>query len=273
MDEERVFLATGSGSVYGFDLAKILELYRQNKLPEWGFQAQLWRHKTSKTIRFSPLTYDGQLTFASETKTMYSVNAADDSLVFQMETPETVSAPLVQSEGKLFVATGDQRLYCFNAQRGTTLWIFVARANIPDAPSLINDRCYVSPNDGSLHCLNVESGVPLWELLGAKHVLAETENYVISEDKLGNILLLSPQEEQQTARIIARLPLRDFSIRIENDLTDRIYLATPSGLVICLKEKGISFPKFFKNPDKLPLEPIFADDNAVAPVEENTGAF
>jgi hypothetical protein len=43
--------------------------------------------------------------------------------------------------------------------------------------------------------------------------------------------------------------------------------------VICLKEKGISFPKFFKNPDKLPLEPIFADDNAVAPVEENTGAF
>lgn len=273
MDEERVFLATGSGSVYAFDLAKVLELYRQHKLPEWGFQARLWRHRTSKAIRYSPLSYDGQITFASETKTIYSVNAADDSLVFQMETPDAVTAPIVRSEDKLFVATGDQRLYCLNAQRGTTLWVFIARANIPDSPNLINNRCYVSPNDGSLHCLNKETGVLLWEQFGARGVLAETENYVVSQDKLGNVLLISPQEEQQTAQIIARLPLRDFSIRAENELTDRIYLATPSGMVICLKEKGISYPKFFKNPDKRPLEPIFTDDNAAAPVEENTGAF
>ncbi|HSG68944.1 MAG TPA: PQQ-binding-like beta-propeller repeat protein [Planctomycetaceae bacterium] len=273
MDEERVFLATGSGSVYAFDLAKVLELYRQHKLPEWGYQARLWRHRTSKAIRYSPLSYDGQITFASETKTIYSVNAADDSLVFQMETPDAVTAPIVRSEDKLFVATGDQRLYCLNAQRGTTLWIFIARANIPAAPNLINNRCYVSPNDGSLHCLNKETGVLLWEQPGARGVLAETENYVVSQDELGNVLLISPQEEQQTSQIIARLPLRDFSIRAENELTDRIYLATPSGMVICLKEKGISYPKFFKNPDKRPLEPIFTDDNAAAPVEENAGAF
>jgi outer membrane protein assembly factor BamB len=260
MDEERAFLATGSGSVYAFDLAKVHELYSQNRLPAWGFQARLWRHKTSKAIRFSPLSYDGQITFASETKTIYSVNAADDSLVYQMETPQTVTAPMVRSGDKLFVATGDQRLYCLNAQRGTTIWIFIARAEIPDAPSLINHRCYVSPNDGSLHCVNMDTGVELWEQHGAKHVLAVTQDYVISEDNLGNVLLLSPNEAENEVRIVAKIPMRDFSIRTENELTDRVYLATPSGLVICLKEKGISFPKFFKNPDKRPLEPIFIDD-------------
>lgn len=267
IDEERFYLATGTGSVYAFDLSKVLELYRQNKLPEWSFQARVWRHQTSKAIRFSPLTHDGQLTFASDTHTVYSVNTADDSLVFQMELPEPVTAPIVQSENKLFVATGDQRMYCLDAQRGTTLWVFVARANIPETPIVIHNRCYVTPNDGSLHCLNIETGIPLWEMPGARNMLAETENYVVSQDKLGNLLLLSPQEEQQTAQIIARLPMRSFSIRAENSLTDRIYLATPSGLVICLKEKGVSFPKFFKNPDKSPLEPIFAEDDAAAPVE------
>ena len=264
MDEERVFLATGSGSVYAFELKKVLELYRQNRLPEWGFQARLWRHSTSKPIRFSPISYDGQITFASETKTIYSVNAADDSLVFQMEMPENVTSPMVRSDGKLYVATGDQRLYCFDAQRGTTLWVFIARSSISHAPVVINNRCFVSPNDGSLHCLNTETGVALWEQKGATRMLAETENYIVSQDKQDNILLLSPNEDQSGVRIVARLPLRDFTIRVENELTDRIYLAAPSGLVICLKEKGVGFPKFFKNPDKRPLEPIFTDENSAA---------
>jgi outer membrane protein assembly factor BamB len=262
IDPEHIFMSTGTGRVYGYDLHMVQKMYTQNRLPESEFRARLWRQKTSKPIRYPPLSHDGQITFASDTNTLYSVNSEDGSLVFQMEMPAAITAQPVRSGNRLFIATADQRLYCLNAQRGTTNWIFVARANIPYAPILIGNYCHISPNDGSLHCVDIETGAVLWVQEGAERVLARTESYLVSQDRLGNVLLLETDNEQGTSRIAARLPMRHFSIRTENELTDRIYMATPSGMVMCLTEKGGKYPTFFRNPDKRPLEPFFADESS-----------
>jgi hypothetical protein len=56
--------------------------------------------------------------------------------------------------------------------------------------------------------------------------------------------------------------MKSFKFKIANDLTDRIYLVSEQGQTLCLRERGNSFPKFFRNPDRRPVEPIFADENA-----------
>jgi hypothetical protein len=49
---------------------------------------------------------------------------------------------------------------------------------------------------------------------------------------------------------------------LANDRSDRIYLATESGLVICLREQGREFPRFHKYPEREPILPEFAPEGA-----------
>ena len=261
-DDVRVYIASQEGSVYAYDLSRIYELYHDNKLPKWSIQTQVWRHSTSKPIKLPPILYGNQLTFASETGIMYSVRPETDKLVFQMSTNHSISAPMMELAGRLYVCTEDHHVYCLNSQRGTVYWDFIARGPVTSQPHIVNNRCYVSTVAGSVYCINAETGVNEWESEESYGFIAKTENYVVTEDRLGNMLLLSLDATGTDVTIAARLPMKTFKFKVANDLTDRIYLVSEQGQILCLRERGNSFPKFFRNPDRRPLEPIFADENA-----------
>ena len=193
---------------------------------------------------------------------MYSVRPETDKLVFQMSTNHSISAPMMELAGRLYVCTEDHHVYCLNSQRGTVYWDFIARGPVTSQPHIVNNRCYVSTVAGSVYCINAETGVNEWESEESYGFIAKTENYVVTEDRLGNMLLLSLDATGTDVTIAARLPMKTFKFKVANDLTDRIYLVSEQGQILCLRERGNSFPKFFRNPDRRPLEPIFADENA-----------
>lgn len=261
-DEERVYIASQEGSVYAYDLARIYQLYHANKLPKWSIQTQIWRHATSKPIKLPPILYNNQLTFASKTGIMYSVQPADDKLVFQMSTDRSISAPMVEKSGQLYVCTEDHHVYCLDSLRGTVIWDFIARGPVTTQPQIVNNRCYLSTVAGTVYCLNARTGITEWESPESYAFIAKTENYIVTADRLGNMLLLSLDATGTKAKVAARLPLKSFKFKVANGLTDRIYLVSSQGQTLCLRERGNSLPKFFRNPDRRPIEPIFADENA-----------
>lgn len=261
-DNERVYIASQEGSVYAYDLARIYELYHANKLPKWSIQTQIWRHATSRAIKLPPILYANQLTFASKTGIMYSVRPEDDKLIFQMSTNQSISAPMVEKSGRLYVCTDANHVYCLDSLRGTVIWDFVARGPVTTQPKIVNNRCYLSTVAGTVYCLNAETGIKEWESKESYKFIAKTENYVVTADRLGNLLLLSLNATGTDVTVTARLPMKSFKFKIANDLTDRIYLVSEQGQTLCLRERGNSFPKFFRNPDRRPVEPIFADENA-----------
>lgn len=263
-DEERIYVPTQHGSMYAYDLSKIYELYHAGRLPKWSKQTQLWRHKTSLPIDLPAIRYDNQLTFGSNTGIVYSVRPKDDRLVFQMTTTSPVTAPMVQHEEFLYMCNENQHVYCLNKTLGTTVWDFIVSSKVTQKPRIINNRCYVTPVAGTLYCIDASTGVGYWESEESVKFVALTDSYVVAEDRLGNLLLLSPNETESNASLTARLPLKDFKFKVSNDLTDRIYMVTDYGQVLCLREKSNSFPKFFRNPDRRPLEPIFTEENAAA---------
>jgi len=269
IDEELVFIASQHGSVFAFDLRKVYELYHQNRLPQWSHLTQVWRHKTSLPIEFRPVLYDDQLTFVSQTGILYSVLAKNNQLVFQQQTDVQISAPMVQSGPYLYVATDDNHLYCLDKERGTMQWHFITRDVVRDAPVIINNRLYLTTNDAAMYCVNATTGTELWVANDVKKFLAKTDSYVVCENSLRNVTLLTPNESETEVSKIATLPFRTFKFKTQNSLTDRIYMASPDGLVLCLKERGDSFPKFFKHPERRPIEPVFADEKEAAAPAEN----
>lgn len=270
VDERRVYLTTSAGSVYAYDLARIYELYHAGSLPESLFRAQLWRHRTSKAVAFSPVVVVWEdieissqpiidVIFASRTGVLYGVAAGDHKLTFQMETSEPISAPLGKLENKVFLVSQNQHVYCIDVPSRSLDWEFVSRAPIRAAPRIIDRRCYLTPTDGTLYCVNADTGGELWRTDEAREFLGKTANYVFASDSLGNIMLLQPNEAEGTAVVTGRLPLKQFSIRGNNELTNRIYMSTPTGVVVALREKGSGFPLYYKNPADRPIEPLVSE--------------
>lgn len=264
MDSENVYIGTLDGSMYAFELKKILNLYRENRLPEWSHQTIRWRYKTGREITTPPVTTDSVVNFASSDRSLYSLTTNKRELKFQFETDAPISAPLAYSDRLLFLASEDSTLYCLDAKNGTAVWDRVFGLPLRQAPVVIGPDLYVMPVRGGIFAFRAESDVVRWWRPKITGVLGASRTVLYVSDELGNMILLS----RENGAVLGALPLRDFSIRVVNDRTDRLYLATRAGLVMCLREKGSEFPLYYKFPDRRPILPEFFDPGA-APADGN----
>jgi hypothetical protein len=70
------------------------------------------------------------------------------------------------------------------------------------------------------------------------------------------VLILSRDD----GAITGSLPARELSLRAANDRTDRLYLASPQGTLVCLRPQGSDFPEYHKFPERQPMLPEFAEE-------------
>src|SRR6185369_7661624 len=73
-----------------------------------------------------------------------------------------------------------------------------------------------------------------------------------------NLVILSRDYGQP----LGMFPLDRYTIHLANDRTNRIYIATGAGLVMCLREQGSEFASFHVHPDRRPIMPEFAPEGA-----------
>jgi len=287
LDKDRAYLGFLDGSVYAFNLAKVRELYAEGRLPEWSFQSVAWRYSTGKEVSTPPLTNGFVVNFASRDGMLYTVTAAERKLLFQFETDAPVSAPLTEatleikkavadstdaeadstetgSETEstketvtrhlLYMASEDYNFYCLDRVSGQVLWEFVSGLPVRTKPRVVGKQVFLLPLRGGLHCLSAENGQQHWWRPNAAGFLAASPQVVYTSDRFGNVVMLSRKD----GSVLGTLPMRKFSIRLANDRTDRLYLATEDGLVICLHEKEREFPIYHMHPERRPIMPEFA---------------
>lgn len=268
-DDQHIYIGTLDGSIYSFELRKIDELSRKSLLPNWSFQALRWRYRTGKEITTAAYSTGRLVNFASRDGSLYAVGATERDLHWQFETNAPITAPLATTADSLILASEDYYVYCLNRENGSVRWEFASGNPIRKAPIVIQEDVYILPDRGGLFSLSVRSGFERWERPGITDLLAATNSRLFASDATGNIVLL----QRSTGRPIGTLPLRPFSVRLENDRTDRLFLATPSGLVLCLREQGSQFARYHKYPEREPVVPEVEPDEPSPPTpmpEEGT---
>jgi len=256
MDDKNVYLGTLEGSVYAFSLKRINELYDQRRFPRWAHLALLWRYQTPKEITTPPITNGSLVSFASLDGSLYSVDAVNRKPKFQIETNKPISAPMSQSGKYLYMAAEDYVLYCINMRNGQSKWEFVSGFPVRKQPWLIRDDIFLTPVRGGLFCLSVETGAQRWQRPKMTDFLCATPKRVYGSDSQGNVLIL----DRKNGGLIGALPYRGFSERVSNNRTDRLFLATPSGLIVCIKEKQLEYPAYYMFPEHRPILPPLAPE-------------
>ena len=260
-DDQRVFVGCLDGSLYAFDLALVRDLYSQGLLPQYTEETIAWRYRTSKEIVTPAVPQGALVAFASRNGSLYIVAAEDRKLKFQFETDAKLSAPIVPYGDTLLVASEDSSFYSLNARSGKSVWQFTTGNVIRRPPVLIDDEVYLLPERDNLYKLSAETGQPLWPQARPRIMdfLAAGSRWIFVADHQNNLVVLS----RETGSTETRLPLSRFTKHLINDRSDRIYVATETGLVMCLHELGRDFPRFHMHPDRQPLLPDLARDSEV----------
>lgn len=266
VSDEQLFVGTSDGSIYSYDLRKIDNMAREGMLPQWIQRALMWRFKTPREIVSTPVTLGTTVAFASRAGIVYGVSDANKQLKFQFESEGRIDAPIGKSGDVLFVADTKSRLFCISTVNGRVRWMYTSGAPVMYQPKAIGRHVFVVPQREGLQCLSTASGVRVWQKPEATEFIAASENRVYASDAEGRLLII----ERDSGTVISRLDLRPYSLRVQNDRTDRIVLATTTGTVISLRETSSDYPVYHLYPERRPILPMLAPEEDAVPAEPQT---
>jgi outer membrane protein assembly factor BamB len=258
-DNDRVYIGFLDGSMYAFDLKTILDLHAKQMLPQFAVDAVKWRFRTSQPIIVPALPEGALLSFASRNGSVYTVSSEDRKLKFQFETDAALSAPMIHYKDQLLLASEDAHFYSLNATNGRPAWEFATGDVIRKAPVLIDDEVYLLPDQGRLFKLSAATGKELWPRPRprTRSFLSASARHLFVTGHDNTLQVLS----RGSGGLEGEFPLERFTVHLTNDRNDRIYVATESGLIMCLHELGRDFPRFHLHPEREPVLPELAPDS------------
>lgn len=271
VDEDSLYVGTLNGRVYAWNLRRLKELSGESKLPAWRDLAIRWTFQTGDAITTPSIVTPRALVFASQDGSLYSVTLTDRKLTYQFETDAPIATNLAENKNSVYLASEDQNLYCLNILNGIVRWRIRTSFPIRIPVMVLENEVYLSSRKSGLFQLSSETGMEeWWQPLGSSF-LSMSPTRVYASDELGNLLVLSRKD----GALLSAVPLRKYQVKLMNELTDRIFCASESGVILCLKQKDLPFPIRFKHQDKYPIlpevapEPAADNANTEAPATEN----
>lgn len=139
--------------------------------------------------------------------------------------------------GTLFVANYDGYVWALSEKTGVVLWKFPTGRIIEQSPVLIDEELYVTTLQGGMYCLDALSGKEKGFVPDVVQFVAASKQRIYTVDGLSRVHVLDRAKGT---------PLDTFSVLghllLTNTENDRLYLATPSGLVQCLHEIELAQP-------------------------------
>ncbi len=153
-----------------------------------------------------------------------------------------------RSDNSVYLPTTDGRLTGISLDTGRVRWEFTAGTEIVTRPRVIGSSVFANPSRAGMYSLDTESGLELWRQPVATEFTAASDTRIYAYDSVGRLLVL----EAGTGRVTGSLSMRQFPVHLANEMTDRIVVATRTGLVAMFHEQGRTQPIFHRNPDRRP---------------------
>jgi hypothetical protein len=159
----------------------------------------------------------------------------------------------------LLIPSADDNLYAVDLLTSDLLWTFPSGFPVEQGPLIAGEDIYVINQAGNLSQLDPATGSVRWttptqdgQLLAlspSKVYLRSSGHDLFIVDRGSGRMLADPAATFQRAG----LNLREFDLSLVNRYDDRLYFATPSGMIVSLRELGTAAPRPLRDPKALPF--------------------
>jgi outer membrane protein assembly factor BamB len=184
----------------------------------------------------TPVLFGEMLTLIGAEGTLTVINKFEEKPekpVARFRTEGFITGRVGYNKSVLYVPCEDYFLYAYDSMTGRLLWRFPGQSPIIRSPSATDRDVFVTPSKGGMLRLHRRNGEPVWRNSDAQQFLATNNRFVYALDRFGNLLVL----DHERGKELARYDMRDWVIPVANDITDRIYLASHDGQILCLHHR------------------------------------
>ncbi|MGO9465498.1 MAG: PQQ-binding-like beta-propeller repeat protein [Isosphaeraceae bacterium] len=256
-DEERAMIGMTSGMIRGFSL-KLKDSTGKESILTKAMPA--WQWHTGGPVHTRPMSAGPLSVFGSADGRVYVIVAEERTALFRFRT----GGPIGEGMGAygtrmLLIPSGDNNLYAVDLFTSDTMWTFPSGAPIDQEPMVAEEDVFVINTAGALTVLQPVDGVPRWttathggrlvSVSGTKVYLRSYDLDLFLVDRQTGRILVDPGE----SHLRAGLNLREYNMAVVNRYNDRMYFATPSGMVVCLRETGLREPRPVRDAKALPF--------------------
>lgn len=186
-----------------------------------------------------PVVSMNSVAWPTDRGNLYVGHANAPGMRFRLEAKKAINAaPAFLAPNKVLATSLDGYIYCVNEQRGTVIWRFTTGDPITHSPIALGDTVYAITDRGNMFAVRVSDAAELWITSGIRNYVAGNERRLYCMDTAGNLVILDTASGSQ----IGLMPMQNIDLRLMNVQTDRLLLATSTGLLQSIRESDKHFP-------------------------------
>ncbi|MDO5112944.1 MAG: PQQ-binding-like beta-propeller repeat protein, partial [Planctomycetia bacterium] len=213
---------------------------------------------TSQTVTLIQVDFRGENVTYQEIESISVLGDLRSPLSYR---PYHRSQP--DTTGLFYAATTAGFVYAIREETGNVLWRFPTGESIHQTPAYVDNDLFIVTALSGMYCIDAVSGgdgdsnEAKWWSPDVQQFLSCSKNRIYAMDKHDSLIILDRVSGQK----ISSIPITNIGIRLTNSQTDRIYLATETGLLQCLRESALEHPIDYLAAPKVEKRPKLADVN------------
>ena len=248
--DDHVFVPLMGSAIEAYRLAE-----KERRRPPIRFSA-------SGDTRFKPVATPKSISWPTGRGLLYVVDADKNKVRFRME----AGSPIIEhssylAPNRLFAASQGGYLFCVDEKSGRMLWQYSAGGPIAHAPVTVAGQAYIVTENGILMSVNAESGLQTWETGGISQVLSVGKDRLVCRGSRSDIVIV----DLASGSRMASVRTSNADKYSTNPYSDRVYVATKTGRVICLRPQGMEWPTIHITP--MTKEELLAEAESAAGIK------
>jgi outer membrane protein assembly factor BamB len=230
----------------------VAALYQTTSLLPRPFEPRIrWVHGSTTRLSFTPLTTNFRVWFTGRSSSIEALLQDDRSVQINAKMPNIPAAQPTQGDDIGYIPLIDGNLLAVDLAAGGGSALKLAwRSNVGGAmnrpPVVAQDAVYQGGDSSGVARVDRTSGEVLWRTdETADTVLALNDGAVYVRDKSGQLRIYDRNRitDTNTKRAVqlASVDLSSFDMATTNFSTDRVFLGSTSGTLICLRDKDTKY--------------------------------
>ncbi len=198
-------------------------------------------YHSAGSVLYSPTTADKYVVWSNNVGDITCITAGRPGVNYRLRLSDVIAGPLIYVPPKQILGvTESGSVYSFEIATGRMMWRYASGEASDEPAAKVNETVYLLTRDSGMYSLSAITGEQKWPVpfAPARQFVAASAKRVYCTTSSGPLAVLDVESGKQVGLVPMNVNDRVFA----NNQTDRIYVATRSGAIQCLREKEAVLP-------------------------------